>query len=211
MKILPVDHRTVIKQAASIIKDGGLIAFPTDTVYGLAASAFNPDAIKKLFFVKGRDFKKAIAILIGENNQLSLIASDFSGIARKLSDRFWPGALTLVVPIHQALPTIISPSETIGIRMPDHSFALRLLRETGPLATTSANVSGGTNPLTAEDVLEQLGKNPDLIIDGGICPGGIPSTVVDCTQHDIRIIREGGIPKRAIFDYIHQDQGEESG
>ena len=203
MKILPVEHHSAIEQVAAVIKKGGLIAFPTDTVYGLAAYAFNPDAIEKLFLRKGRDFNKAIAILIGETNQLSLIASEFSGVARTLSERFWPGALTLVVPIKQTLPKILSPTETIGIRMPDHNFALRLLKATGPLATTSANISGGENPLTAEDVVEQLGNNVDLIIDGGQCPGGIPSTVVDCTHQEIRLIREGGVSRQIIFDYLN--------
>ena len=202
MKILPVDHHSAIEQVAAVIKKGGLVAFPTDTVYGLAANAFNPDAIEKLFLVKGRDFNKAIAILIGENNQLKQIASEFSGMAKKLSKRFWPGALTLVVPIQQTLPKLLSPTETIGIRMPDHNFVLRILKTTGPLATTSANLSGGKNPLTAEDVVEQLGNNVDLIIDGGLCPGGIPSTVVDCTQQEIRIIREGGLSRKIIFDYL---------
>ena len=202
MKILPVDHHSAIEQVAAVIKKGGLVAFPTDTVYGLAANAFNPDAIEKLFLVKGRDFNKAIAILIGESNQLKQIASEFSGMAKKLSKRFWPGALTLVVPIQQTLPKLLSPTETIGIRMPDHNFVLRILKTTGPLATTSANLSGGKNPLTAEDVVEQLGNNVDLIIDGGLCPGGIPSTVVDCTQQEIRIIREGGLSRKIIFDYL---------
>ena len=202
MKILPVNHHSAIEQVAAVIKKGGLVAFPTDTVYGLAANAFNPDAIEKLFLVKGRDFNKAIAILIGENNQLKQIASEFSGMAKKLSKRFWPGALTLVVPIQQTLPKLLSPTETIGIRMPDHNFVLRILKTTGPLATTSANLSGGKNPLTAEDVVEQLGNNVDLIIDGGLCPGGIPSTVVDCTQQEIRIIREGGLSRKIIFDYL---------
>lgn len=202
MKILPVNHHSAIEQVAAVIKKGGLVAFPTDTVYGLAANAFNPDAIEKLFLVKGRDFNKAIAILIGESNQLKQIASEFSGMAKKLSKRFWPGALTLVVPIQQTLPKLLSPTETIGIRMPDHNFVLRILKTTGPLATTSANLSGGKNPLTAEDVVEQLGNNVDLIIDGGLCPGGIPSTVVDCTQQEIRIIREGGLSRKIIFDYL---------
>ena len=114
-------------------------------------------------------------------------------VARRLAERFWPGPLTLVVARHPALPAILSPLPTVGVRMPDHPTALALLRQSGPLATTSANLSGGPNPLTAQEVLAQLDGRVDLIIDGGRCPGGVPSTVVDCTAGELKILRQGPI------------------
>jgi L-threonylcarbamoyladenylate synthase len=202
MTIIKTVQELELTEAVLIIEKGGLIAFPTDTVYGLAASVSNPEAINKLFKVKGRDFNKAIPILIGDLKQLDLVTEHFNPTARLLSSRFWPGALTLVVPIHSRLPAILSPQPTIGIRMPDHQFTLKLLKATGPLATTSANISGGRNPLAAGDVKKQLNGKIDLLIDGGRCPGGIPSTVVDCTKSEIRLIREGIITISEILDTL---------
>ena len=144
MKTVTMDARvtSAIQSAREVILAGGLIAYPTDTVYGLSASPFQETAIERIFAAKGRDFNKAIAILVGDLEQLPLVTSGFTESAEVLARKFWPGALTLVVPIASTLPGIISPFPTIGIRMPDHPFALTLLRALGPLATTSANISG---------------------------------------------------------------------
>lgn len=196
--ILPIDDPQSIQAAIQTLKRGGLIAFPTDTVYGLAADLNSTNAILSLFTVKGRDTNKAIAVLIGAVDQLDLITPGFSLQARALAARFWPGALTLVVSKRPELPDVLSNLKTIGVRMPDHSFALRLLKTSGPLAVTSANRSGAENPLSAEDVLLQLGGLIDLILDGGQSPGGVPSTVVDCTVPDTRILRRGAIAAAEI-------------
>ena len=193
--------------AKGVIESGGLIAFPTDTVYGLSSSPFSEEAIQKIFAAKGRDFNKAIAILFGKFDQLPGITTGFTPPARTLADRFWPGALTLVVPIAPVLPGIISPYATIGIRMPNHPFALSLLTELGPLATTSANISGKPDASTAAQVESQLGKRIDLIIDGGTCPGGVPSTVVDCTLAQIRILRQGAISSTDIENVLGLEPG----
>ena len=136
--------------------------------------------------------------MIGDQNQLPLLTSNFNPIAEKLAKRFWPGGLTLVVEKSFLLPEILSPLSTIGIRIPDHPFACKLLINTGPLATTSANISGGINPLTAQEVLNQLEGKIDLVIDGGKVPGGKPSTVVDCTKEKPMIIRIGAISETEI-------------
>ncbi|MHB0968083.1 MAG: L-threonylcarbamoyladenylate synthase, partial [Bellilinea sp.] len=177
---------------------GGLVAFPTDTVYGLAADPFNSVAIERLYAAKERDMSKAIAVLVGEVEQLVQITPGLPTQAEALAARFWPGALTLVVSRRPELPAQLSALPTIGVRMPDHPFALNLLQASGPLATTSANRSGADNPLTAADVLDQLGGRIELVLDGGTCPGGVPSTVVDCTIPDVRILREGAISVEAI-------------
>ena len=196
--ILSTTDPQAIKAALLVLQAGGLVAFPTDTVYGLAADPFNPAAIERLYAAKERDMSKAIAVLVGTVEQLKQITPGFSKQAEALAARFWPGALTLVVSRRAELPAQLSALPTIGVRMPDHHFDLNLLRASGPLATTSANRSGADNPLTADDVLDQLGGRIELVLDGGRCPGGVPSTVVDCTIQDVRILREGAISVEAI-------------
>lgn len=180
-----------LDRAIEILENGGIVAFPTDTVYGLAADIHSAAAIEKLFTAKGRDSQKAIAVLLGSAEQLALVVQDLTPAAKRLAEVFWPGALTLVVPRRQELPANLSPNQTIGVRMPDHLLALELLRRVGPLATTSANRSGMDNPLSAQDVLAQLGGRIDLILDGGRVAGGKPSTVVDCTGEHLKILRPG--------------------
>lgn len=192
-QILSVDHTDVIQIALEILDAGGLVAFPTDTVYGLACNPFNETAIEKIYDAKTRDAAKAIAVLVGETNQLDQLTPGFTLSAQKLAHRFWPGALTLVVPKAAHLPANLSAYPTLGVRMPDHTFALSLLRASGPLATTSANLSGGVNTRTAQEVAQQLSGRVHLIIDGGSCPGGVPSTVVDCTVQPPSVLRAGAI------------------
>lgn len=197
-RILSAADPNAIPAALAVLRQGGLVAFPTDTVYGLAADPFNPAAIDRLFAAKDRDLSKAIALLVGAVDQLDRITPGFSDSADRLAARFWPGALTLVVSRRPELPAQLSALPTIGVRMPNHPFALKLLRASGPLATTSANRSGAENPLTAQDVLEQLSDRLELILDGGACPGGVPSTVVDCTVPDGKILRIGAISPEEI-------------
>ncbi len=195
---LPTDHPHAIRTAVNVIQQGGLVAFPTDTVYGLAADYRNEKAIASLYAAKGREMTKAIAVLVGAVEQLDEITPGFSPAAQRLAARLWPGALTLVVSRHPQLPELLSAMPTIGVRMPNHAFALRLLQASGPLAVTSANRSGAENPLTAAEVVEQLGGRIDLVLDGGKCPGGVPSTVVDCTIPDMKILRQGAISAEVI-------------
>lgn len=183
-----------IERALVVLRAGGLVAIPTDTVYGLAADPTRAETIAKLFDAKGRDAAKAIAVLVGSVEQLPDVADHLPDSARRLAAHFWPGALTLVVPKNPSLPENLSVYPTVGVRMPNHPFALALLRAFGPLATTSANRSGGPSPSSAAGVLEQLEGQVDLVIDGGECPGGVPSTVVDCSGPEVRVLRDGAIP-----------------
>jgi L-threonylcarbamoyladenylate synthase len=202
-QILLINHPGAIPTALSFLEKGGLIAFPTDTVYGVGTSAFRRDSIERLFQAKGRDFNKSIAVLIGSVDQLGLVTTGMNENALLLARRFWPGALTLVVERHPDMPSIISANSTVGVRMPNHAFALALLEKSGPLATTSANLSGGPNPLIAADVLDQLNGRIDLLLDGGQVAGGVPSTVVDCTTPELRILRNGAISAEEIFALIN--------
>ena len=191
--ILPASDPAAIRQAAATLKAGGTVVFPTDTVYGLGADAFSEPAIQKLFEIKDRQPNQAIAVLIGDLAQLDLLTENIPASAMALVRKHWPGALTVIVPRKAGVPEILSPTPTLGVRMPDHPAALALLRASGPLAVTSANLSGGANASTAGQVLEQLDGRFDLLLDGGATPGGVPSTVVDMTGTQPKVLRQGPI------------------
>jgi len=192
-EVIKSAHPVALQHAVDILKNGGLVVFPTDTVYGLAALPVNSAYIECLYSVKGRDSTRAIAILLSSSAELKSVSLLPSEAALKLAHKFWPGPLTLIVPRHPDLPEALSPNETIGIRIPDHEIALKLLRLSGPLGVTSANISGRENTNTAQEVMEQLDGRVHLVIDGGKSPGGVPSTVVDCTSPEPVILRQGPI------------------
>ena len=192
-EILPASSPHTVPRAYEILRRGGLVAFPTDTVYGVGALAFDGKAVASIYAAKDRPAEKAIPVLIADPRDLERVGVDIPEIARKLASRFWPGPLTLLVPKRMELPEAISASPTVGVRVPDHEIARALLRTAGPMAVTSANISGGQNPVTAQEVYEQLGGRIPLIIDGGRAPGGVASTVVDCTGPTLKILREGPI------------------
>jgi L-threonylcarbamoyladenylate synthase len=197
-ELLKADHPVALRHAVDILNHGGLVVFPTDTVYGLAALPYQSEFVERLYVVKGRNSARAIALLISDPGELARVSNGPSATAMRLAERFWPGPLTLVVTRNPSLPDVLSPQPTIGVRIPDHPVALELLRMTGPLAVTSANLSGQDNTNTAQEALGQLRGRVDLVIDGGRTPGGIPSTVVDCTGSEPVILREGPISDREI-------------
>lgn len=184
--------------ATLFLRLGKIIAIPTDTVYGVAVRANRASNIQKLYQIKSREHTKAIPVLLGDISQLEKVTTDVSPVLLKLANNFWPGPLTIIVPKHPNLPENISPSPTLGIRIPNHSTALEILKRVGPLAVTSANISGETETSTAEEVLAQLDGLIDLIIDGGKTDSGKPSTVIDLTKGEIKILRAGSIKLEEI-------------
>jgi L-threonylcarbamoyladenylate synthase len=192
-KILPSNDPGAIETALNVLFEGELVAFPTDTVYGLGSLVMLPQAIEQLFVVKGRDASKAIAVLIGNPAALVQVTAEMSHSAQRLAQRFWPGPLTLVVRRHPGLPGNLSQLPTVGVRMPDHPVALTLLNQAGPMAVTSANLSGQASASSAQEVFDQLAGQIPIILDGGKTPGGLPSTVVDCTKDEPVILRAGPI------------------
>jgi L-threonylcarbamoyladenylate synthase len=186
------------KFAQEVLQAGGVIAIPTDTVYGIACLVNKRESIQRLYTIKQREFIKAIPVLIGTLEQTSNITSSFPTAANTLSQHFWPGALTLVMNKHPDLPFELTSYPTVGIRMPDHDWLRLLMQSCGPLAATSANISGQPSLPTAQEVLNELDGRVDLLVDGGVCAGGIPSTVIDCTLSPVKVLREGGIPESAI-------------
>ena len=198
-KILAIDDPGALAEALDILVDGGLVAFPTDTVYGLGALAFDEQAVSQIYEVKGRSAEKAVPVLIGDVAQLSRVAAGVNSVGEKLAQRFWPGPLTIVLPRHSSIPDAVTALPTVGIRIPDFAPTIELLRLTGPLAVTSANISGQGSPSTAREVEAQLGGRIPLILDGGVTPGGIASTVVDCTRGKPVILREGPVSLEQIL------------
>jgi len=190
------------EKALAALRNGEIIAVPTDTVYGIACLVNRKASIQRLFAIKKRDQLKAIPVLIGSLDQVNQVARGLQKYALTLADTFWPGALTLIVKKHGSLPEELTVYDTVGVRMPDHTWLRSLILRSGPIAATSANISGEPSLSTAEEVLRSLDGKIDLLIDGGSCPGGIASTVVDCSTEPVKILREGGIPKKDIFSAL---------
>jgi L-threonylcarbamoyladenylate synthase len=194
----------VVLRAADALRAGQVIAIPTDTVYGLAAALDQPDAIERLYSLKGRPAEKAIPVLIADRAHVSLLTPCLSATAERLAWVFWPGALTLVVSGLPGLPpgvtTITSDGiKTVAVRVPDNPVARAIIAAAGgALAVTSANRSGGEPAVEAGEVRELELPVPLLIVDGGRAPGGRPSTIVDATTETPEILREGAIPAFAV-------------
>jgi L-threonylcarbamoyladenylate synthase len=187
------------EKGVKILREGGVIAFPTDTVYGLGADAFNSTAVEKIYEIKNRPKHRKLPLLIADVNQLAITAVQISKIALFLTRRFWPGGLTLILFKTDSLPDYLASGPTIAVRIPNHPVCLSLIQRLGsPLIGTSANISGQPAPLTAQEVGQQLGGKIDFIIDGGKCPGGKESTVVDATREPPIILRQGIIPSEEI-------------
>ena len=203
-EILSAEDPFALPRAIEILQLGELVAFPTDTVYGLGALAFNGAAVESIYAAKDRPVEKAIPVLIGDTDDLAKVCAEVPEIALKLAAHFWPGPLTLVVPKHPELPQAVSGAPTVGVRIPDHPVARALLRLAGPMAVTSANISGQPSPATAQEVFAQLGGRIALIIDGGRTPGGVPSTVVDCNCAEPRVLRSGPISESDLLTIAGQ-------
>lgn len=195
VQVLPAREEASIEEAAQTLRRGGLVAFPTDTVYGVGAHGFMPQAVERLYTAKRRPREKPIALLLAASEEVRQVARDVPTLAWALAERFWPGGLTLVLPRSSAVPdAVCAGGDTVAVRVPDHPVALALIRAMGaPMAASSANLSGQPDPVTAEEVRKALGEALDLILDGGRCPGGIPSTILDLTREPPRLLRLGAI------------------
>ncbi|MDA8098792.1 MAG: L-threonylcarbamoyladenylate synthase [Nitrospiraceae bacterium] len=182
-----------IARCSEVIRAGGIVAYPTDTFYGLGADPRNRSAVERLFRIKGRKGDQPILLLLSDEGVLAEWAAVIPPIAERLCRRYWPGRLTLVFPAREeVLPQLTAGTGTIGLRLPDDDLLRRLLRDAGTALTgTSANRTGGPNPTSARDVEASLGGQIDLIVDGGALTSTQPSTVVDVSRVPARIIRQG--------------------
>lgn len=187
-----------LDESAERIQDGDLVAIPTETVYGLAADAFNPQAVQKIFEIKGRPADNPLIVHISSLEQVSMLTPSLSSTASVLAEAFWPGPLTLVLEKKEDVPDIVTGGlPTVAVRMPDHPLTLRLIRLTGPLTAPSANRSGMPSPTRASHILDDYGESVDLL-DGGPCRIGLESTVVDVTSEKLQILRPGAVTEKII-------------
>ena len=192
------------KQVRDIFKKGGMIAYPTETFYGLGVDPFNEIAIKKLFELKGRDPDKPVSILIKDKKMLLTVVEEISPLAEILMKKFWPGPLTIIFKAKKSIPSILTGGTgKIGVRISSNPITQKLLEKIdSPITTTSANPSGERSPVTANKVMGYFGNKIDLILDGGMLYGKLGSTVVDVTEGELIVIREGEISVEAISAYL---------
>ncbi len=211
-QIYKIDSNAVdnekIGEAAAIIREGGLVAFPTETVYGLGADALNPEASRKIYAAKGRPSDNPLIVHIADFEDLVRIAAEVPQEAKKLADAFWPGPLTMIVNKNGKVPyETTGGMDTVAVRMPNHPAALELIRKSGCLiAAPSANTSGRPSPTLAEHVAEDLGGKIPMILDGGEVGIGIESTIIDLTEEIPMILRPGYITKEMLESVIGRVQ-----
>ena len=193
-----------IRAAVVMLKVGGIICFPTDTLYALGADAFNAEAVARVFRAKGRDEDQGLPVLLSDAEQLRQVAIDIPDSAWKLASRYWPGALTMVVRRSPNLPDIVSGgAKTVAVRVPAHPIAREIIRELGrPVIGTSANRTGASDSLTMQDVNDDLGPWLDYTVGEGAIPAGQPSTIVDLTQARPHVLREGAVPSKDVIAAI---------
>jgi len=200
-KILqPTEENLIL--AAEMIKKGELVAFPTETVYGLGANGLNVEACRKIFAAKGRPSDKPLSLHVASLEMAEKIAK-ITAQAEKLFEMFCPGALTIILPKNKIVPDFVTGKSSVGIRFPANDVALRLIKLSGvPIAAPSANLSGKTPPKTAQEVFSNLSGKIPLILDGGQCEFGISSTIIDLTGSEPKILRHGAISAEKIWEVI---------
>jgi L-threonylcarbamoyladenylate synthase len=198
-RILPLNAKTV-PLAYEALRRNELVVLPTDTVYGVAAAAWSEEAIGRLFEAKGRPTNNPIPLLLSDVSGIELVCAEVPPAALRLAEAFWPGPLTIALPKKPGLPRNLTPLATVGVRVPDHDLTRAVIRlMDGVLAVTSANLSGGPNPLTIQEAYLQLGANVTYYVDDGPAPGGQPSTVITFTlEGDLQIARHGPITEEAL-------------
>ncbi len=198
------DHTEDISVAAALLRNGELVAFPTETVYGLGADARREESVRNIFAAKGRPADNPLIVHISDMEMLGGIAAEVPEIAKQLAAAFWPGPLTMVLPKCSSIPSVTSGSlDTVGVRMPSHPAALRLIRESGcPIAAPSANRSGSPSPTTAKHVMDDMDGRIAAVIDGGICEVGVESTVICFDDAEtIHILRPGLVSAEDLEPY----------
>jgi L-threonylcarbamoyladenylate synthase len=199
-----------INLASQIVKKGGVVAFPTDTFYGLGCDPFNEEAVERIFEIKQRPSTKAILLLVASLEAIEKVAQPIpeESLSGKrfslLKERLWPGPLTIVLPARESLPAnLVSSLRTIGVRYPDYRPAIDFVSAVGGVITaTSANLSGFPPAQTAEQVAAQIGRDLDYILDSGACPGGLPSSVIDLTSDPPVLVREGAVPRSILASLL---------
>ena len=200
----PESDPAAIQEAAAILRRGGLVGIPTETVYGLGADALNEDAVVRIFLAKGRPQDNPLIIHVPDASWLEQYCRDVPPEAYRLAERFWPGPLTMILPRRDNVPLRTTGGlDTVGVRCPDHPMTLAIIRASGvPVAAPSGNTSGRPSPTTAQHMLEDMDGKIDGIVDGGPCAVGVESTIIDLTVTPPRLLRPGGLPLEALEDVL---------
>jgi len=212
-QILPATSSKAIKLARRLLREGEVVAFPTDTVYGLGANAFERFAVRQIFAIKERPPDKALPVFIYQIDDLNLVARHVPNVAWPLLQALWPGDLTVVLPKNPALPDEVTAGEsTVAVRVPNHPICLELVTQVGrPLAVTSANLSGQPTPTTAQAVAAQLRPRISLILDGGPSPTDQPSSIVDLSVTPPRLLRQGRLTLEMLRQYLPNLERKDEG
>ncbi len=204
-KVVPGTDREAVEEAVRVLRQGGLVCYPTDTVYGIGAAATDDAAVRRLFAVKGRPPDKAMPLLLAEASDAARVA-EVAALAKRLAARFWPGALTIVMRKAASYRSLaLAGADTAALRVPDHDLVRAIVRTLGgPVTGTSANRAGAPAPLSAAEVAFQVGEMVDLIIDGGRSRSRLGSTVIDISRGDPEIVREGVVSKEEVEEALGQ-------
>ena len=206
---VPAERAVGLEQAADAVRRGELVVLPTDTVYGLGTDAFSPDAVAGLLAAKGRGRDMPVPVLIGSPRTLDGIATGMTPATRALVEAFWPGGLTVVARVQPSLTWDLGDTDgTVAVRMPLHPVAIELLQATGPMAVSSANVSGSPPATTADEAIEALGEAVSVYLDGGPSGEPVPSTIVDVTGPVPRLLRAGAVTEETLREVVADLQVE---
>jgi L-threonylcarbamoyladenylate synthase len=208
VRLLPDSDSGCIDEAVRLLREGQLVAYPTDTVYGIGVAAGNDAAVRRLFAVKGRPLDKPVPLLISDAGEAASIA-DVTPAARELMGRFWPGALTIVMGKAEGFRSLaLAGRDRVALRVPDHDVVRDVIRRLAePIVGTSANRAGARPPVSASEAAFQLGEMVSLVVDGGVCRGGRESTVVDITAAGGKILREGGVSRAEVDEALGRTAG----
>lgn len=199
-QFLTADQPKAIEQAATLLKQGQIVIFPTDTLYGIGVNAYNPSAIDQLYEAKERSLDKGIPILIGDWEMAEKVATNIPRLAYAAMTRFWPGPLTVILPKHPSLPANIAPTDTVAVRLPNHWLTRQLIRLAGgAVAASSANLSGQAPAGTAQEAFDIFSGRVAAVFDGGPVSYGVASTILDCTVSPPQIVRPGPIARQLHY------------
>ena len=208
IKINSTQQKEEIKKAADVLKNGGLVGIPTETVYGLGANALDEEAVKSVFVAKGRPQDNPLIVHISDFDEIYDLVEEVPESAKKLAEKYWPGPMTIILKKSEKIPDVVSAGlDTVAIRLPEHEIARAIIRQAGvPIAAPSANVSGSPSPTSAKNVFEDMNGKIPLIVDGGECTVGVESTVVTLVKDKPKILRPGGITPEEISEVLGETE-----
>ena len=194
------------EQAASMLRKGGLVAVPTETVYGIAASAEDGVAVQMIYDLKDRDYDKPVSVLVTGMDMVEKYCQNIPPVAYRLAEKYWPGPLTMILEDKEVVPAMVTADTgTLGVRCPDHPLTLAIIEKAGvPLAAPSANPSGDEPAKTAQEVLDYFNRKIECVVDGGPCAMGVASTILDLTEEEPQVLREGGIPAGELLAFVKE-------